>query len=389
MNILVVASKFPPEYSGPGVRIPRLYENICASIDLENLYIYCNSSEFSDTKSYTYKHCKVRRRVPFFNQKNKGRFGGLFTHLLENIYALRDFKFYENHKIDLVHIIGNSGATASALHWSARLGIPVLMELVNADAQPAQRFLIYKKITPHAPFKIVTISSALKDRCLTYGITDEVIWNRPNPVDIRSFCIDFDAKQSLRGKLTPFVEDDYILLSIAKFIPRKNHLFLLDVLSALPNKYKLILAGPVTKHGAFTDRDSLYVSEIKNKIHTLGLSKRVLLILDFVESPDYMKLSDLYVLPGVNEGLGTPMLEAICCGMPVVANTEPAFMEWIKDGENGYTIDLDVEKWCDAIYNSETFQQEQRRAEALKMRRACGSDYINSVYVSNIKDLIR
>ncbi len=62
-----------------------------------------------------------------------------------------------------------------------------------------------------------------------------------------------------------------------------------------------------------------------------------MIVENFVKAEKYIKISDVYAMPAYNEGLGTPLLESIACGVPIVANSnEPSFKEWINNGENGY-----------------------------------------------------
>ena len=63
-NILLVISKFPPEYSGPGVRIPRFYQWYQAKTDSIHLDILCNGKEQTKSETYSYQGWKVRRIVP-------------------------------------------------------------------------------------------------------------------------------------------------------------------------------------------------------------------------------------------------------------------------------------------------------------------------------------
>ena len=63
-----------------------------------------------------------------------------------------------------------------------------------------------------------------------------------------------------------------------------------------------------------------------------------------------MKLSDVYMMPHKNEGLGTPILESLACGIPVIANSnEACFQQWIEHGENGYLCKLNIKYWLNAI----------------------------------------
>lgn len=61
--------------------------------------------------------------------------------------------------------------------------------------------------------------------------------------------------------------------------------------------------------------------------------------------------SQLLVLPSYNEGLPIAILEAISCGMPVIATNVGDISSSVVDGENGYLIEPgDVKALANAIY---------------------------------------
>ncbi len=388
-KILIVASKFPPEYSGPGVRIPKLYDKISKEINISNIYVYCNSAEFSKNKNYLYKSYPVRRRVVAFVKSKTNRFSRTIHHLFETIQALWELKFYNNKNINMVHIIGHSGGTAAAIYWAKIHKIPVMMELVNADSVPLQRFLLVRMLKPFPPFVIVAISNTIKEKAIKLGIERKNIWCRPNPVDESAFFPDLENKNSYRESLGLFKAEDIVMLSIAKFIPRKNQIFLLDIVAQLPEKYKLILAGPIIQDGFLQGRDIFYIDEIKNKIKDLKLSDRVILITNYVDSAKYLKASDLYLLPGVKEGLGTPMLESIASSVPVIASAEPAFKEWITDGINGYICDFNIETWVNNIKKAMLISKKQKLEQAHDIIQKCGHTHINKNYIKWIKKITK
>ena len=66
---------------------------------------------------------------------------------------------------------------------------------------------------------------------------------RPNPINSKFYIVNRIEKLKLRNKLTNFSNDDIVMTHIATFIKQKNHIFLLDVLKKLPEKYKLYLGS--------------------------------------------------------------------------------------------------------------------------------------------------
>lgn len=353
MNILVVSSKYPPEYSGSGNRISLLYDRLRQKHKAISLSVICNSTEFSNSsKNYFFNNVNVSRvSSNIFERKS-----GLFFRLLKlvDIYLefFRTIRIISRKNIDLIHIIGTSVSTATAIYWANIKGIPLIIELVNTGATPNQNLPLLKyfyKPDLNSNTKIIVISNELKKNAEEF-VDSSLIWCRPNPIDEKRFSFQPSDKELHRNKYTSFEITDIVLTSIAKFMPLKNQLFLIDVLKELPDQYKLILCGPVVQSGVHLNRDQSYLKKIKKKIQDNKLNERVLLITDYVDSSKYMKLSDVYMMPHLHEGLGTPMLESLACGTPVIANTDvPCFQQWIEHGINGYLCELNVQHWLLAI----------------------------------------
>ncbi|MCK5373854.1 MAG: glycosyltransferase family 4 protein, partial [Alphaproteobacteria bacterium] len=394
-KILLVMSKFYPEYSGPSIRIPKLYDAISEEIGAGEINVLCNSIEFSDDKEYEYNGYKVRRIVSEYIRKKKFPFNllpaKLYNFVLYNTELIKSYIVLNKHykDADIVHIIGHSGATAAAIRWSTKNKIPAILEMVNSEALPYQRFLQFIKLKlPEKHSCIINFTNDAKKKCLNEGYADN-IWTRPNPIDNNIFNIDFDNKYIYRKNNTPFKDSDILICSIAKILPRKNQIFLVKLLKLLPIEYKLIIAGPLVTGGNLYCRDVDYLNKIKEIIKSSKLEDRVIINTTYVESSVYMKMSDVYAMPAIDEGFGTPMIEAIACGLPVIANSEEAaFREWIKKGINGYNVSLDnLEEWRNCIIKASRITKEQRINQSNIIIDKAGKKNIYNKYIKIINEL--
>jgi glycosyltransferase involved in cell wall biosynthesis len=59
------------------------------------------------------------------------------------------------------------------------------------------------------------------------------------------------------------------------------------------------------------------------------------------EKEDHYRLADAFVMPGRGEGFGIVYLEALACGIPVVASSADASQEAVRDGKLGRVVDPD------------------------------------------------
>ena len=125
------------------------------------------------------------------------------------------------------------------------------------------------------------------------------------------------------------------LLSVANLSAVKGVHYLLDALAALHSyPWTLELVGS-------TIRDVRYVSSIEDQIETLGLTGRVQ-IKGELRGP-YLRAAygraDVMVLASPREGFGIVCLEAMRCGLPVIASSDGAAPELIEHEEQGLLVD--------------------------------------------------
>lgn len=54
--------------------------------------------------------------------------------------------------------------------------------------------------------------------------------------------------------------------------------------------------------------------------------------------PEYFRMADVYVSSALSDGTSISLLEAMACGLPVVATNSHGNLEWVKPGENGWLV---------------------------------------------------
>ena len=286
----------------------------------------------------------------------------------------------------MIHTFGYSPATAAAIRWSRDHDIPLVIELVITGATPYQYLPGLKRFSPYDlahQSVIVAISRDLGDLCQGLGLNENV-WTRPNPVDTRKFEVSNNSDRlTARHKISTASENDTLVVYVAKYLNRKKHSFLLEVLAKLPARFKLVLAGP-----ALEDRDLVpglkadQIPMLKQRANALGIGDRVEITHGFIDMVEYLAAADVFCFPAQDEGMGTPLLEALSSGTPVVANAdEPSFGEWIIDGENGYLAPLNAEQWASAVQTAAEFGETQRKQISQSVKARISSDVIDKQYL--------
>jgi len=397
-DVLLASSKFYPEYSGSGFRADSLYRRLGAD---GTLYwqVLCGGVEHRSRGQFIYDGIQACRICFDFPYSPEGGALGLPTKIVTKLNAIIEFfaayRFISKTKPKLIHAFGKGPVVAAALYWSKLNNRPVILELCNRMSDPHVDVPIISRIyrpSLSSRVAIVAISRELKELCQKFGYRDNV-WHRPNPVRTSIGFIPSAGGRRIREKLGICDRSsDKVLVYLAKFMPQKNQRFLLDVLSALPEEYQLILAGPVAEKGINATRDQDYLRGIERQIDIRPeLTGRVEIWPRFVEADEIFSIGDLYLFPAWNEALGTPMLEALVAGLPVVANEgEPAFVEWLADCPTGALCPLEVEAWVSQITRLVDVSEGQRvevsnHIKSLASERVIDRDYsclIRSLLVS-------
>lgn len=95
--------------------------------------------------------------------------------------------------------------------------------------------------------------------------------------------------------------------------------------------------------GRATEAYQAFERGLREKVMAAGLEDRILFKPEVPvhEIADWYKVLDLFIAPQRWEGFGLTPLEAMACGVPVVATRVGAFEELIRDGETGALIPAD------------------------------------------------
>jgi glycosyltransferase involved in cell wall biosynthesis len=75
-----------------------------------------------------------------------------------------------------------------------------------------------------------------------------------------------------------------------------------------------------------------------NQVDRLGLNNHVRFTGTVADTTPYLQASDLYVQPSFTEGLPISMLEAMACGLPILATSVGGVPDLIRTGQNGIVI---------------------------------------------------
>ena len=161
-------------------------------------------------------------------------------------------------------------------------------------------------------------------------------------VELLPLAISAEERRRARGTLASPRQDERVLSFVASLTGEKGHASLLEAFSALRQqepRARLLIAGDGSLRG-----------QLEEQARQAGLGDAVIFA-GFVEDVRSIHAaSDLFVFPALNEGVGSALLSAMACGLPVVALSKGGVREIVEDGQNGLLVeDLEASSLASAV----------------------------------------
>jgi glycosyltransferase involved in cell wall biosynthesis len=227
-------------------------------------------------------------------------------------------------------------------------GIPIVWQLLDTRPPVALRRLMMPLVTRLADVVMSTGMEVARVHPGALGLGDRLVPYYP-PVDTGNFRPDARRRHAARMELG-VPEDAHLIGTVANLNPQKGHEYLVRaaaiVRSELPDVLVRIL-------GAHTPTHADYEVRIEAEARASGLSDGTQL--QFIDPgsriAELLPAFDVFLLTSVprSEGVPTTILEAMACGLPVVATNVGAVREVVEDDVTGYVVPpLDPEAIAEA-----------------------------------------
>lgn len=192
--------------------------------------------------------------------------------------------------------------------------------------------------------KVVSVSNDLANQVHKMGISPNKTMTLYNGVDEQIFAPSNKRKARLQLNIH---SDNKILLYVGNLKKVKGADLLADTIAILrsthSNIHLYIIGQGVLK------------SHIEKQLNVLNITSSVsfLGMLSQEQISSWMNAADLLVIPSRNEGVPNVMLEAMSCGLPVVATKVGGIPEIIRQGVTGTLCEAPISKLlAEALANS-------------------------------------
>ena len=243
---------------------------------------------------------------------------GLLAYLTASTKRLPLIYTYHTSITDYTHyikFIGNTGIIKYAASWFSKASTD-LGDQIIVPSPKFYRLLLNQKVKQ--PISII-----------------------PNGIDLSMFKV---AKNpgALRKRLG-LGADVPIMLTVGRMDPEKRLDFIVEafdlIADRVPNAH-LVFAGDggARKHV----EEKANSTRAKDRIHFLGMVNRA-------DLPDILHDANVFLSASTTEVHPISVIEAIASGLPFVAVQDEAFEGMLEEGQNGYTVPLDVKKYADVL----------------------------------------
>lgn len=331
MKILFCNYEYPPLGGGGGVINALIAQELAKTHQVTVL----TSQGLGLPSESVEKGVRVYRAPVFFRKHEAvANVGSMFAFMLSGIQMGR--KLIQNNQFDIIntHFVLPTGPVGHAL---ARYGrIPNVLSLHGGDLYDPSKALSPHR---HAFFRMI-VRKLLREANMVLGQSTNTLENMrtfytPEIEGVRiPLAIERPHLESVSRADYGFGEDETLLATVGRLVPRKGVDQLIDMMHTLRcegKKVRLLVIGSGPEEEAL--KAAAAAKQVSDAVHMMG----------FVEESEKLRLlhmADIYVSTSQHEGFGLVFLEGMACGLPVVCYNHGGQTDFLRDGQTGYLVEL-------------------------------------------------
>jgi glycosyltransferase involved in cell wall biosynthesis len=263
---------------------------------------------------------------------------GLINRAVANIKAIAFLsKYIKDHSIDLVYT--NTSTVICGGIAAKKNGVPSLFHIHEIPTGNKLYEFLSGKIINWYSSKVLTVSNSVKSHWLK-NINEHKIERVYNGIEYK--------KIDSIIKLEKY-HDDFVITSVARLIPYKGHIYLIDIADELIKKslkFKFLIVGDSLSSYAS------YEKSVKQKVKDLELENHIKFLGFRNDVSNILKQSDLFIHSAISpDPLPTVLFESLYENLPTVATNLGGAVEILDNGNNGLLIPYnDPKKAANLIY---------------------------------------
>ncbi len=334
MKICMVSHSFLPTIGGAELVVHNLSKHLTMSG--EDVYVFTHLKNDNTTFQSNYN-------IQYYPRTPKEIAQG-YT------FAIALFLLKRKYNFDLIHVhVAKIGYYATKI--KKLLKIPIVITTHGRDIQKYQEIGYGFRLDPKWNKRIeyalknadlvTAIGSSTNKEYLKIGIPKERIADIPNGVDFKRFNEPYQNIREILG----LSQDIKIVLAVGRYDLKKGYEYLIKAIPSILEKYEKVKFLLIGKR----------LSALKPLIQELSIESDVIIleqqafnkndasIIDLNKIPNDTLLSayksaDVFVSPSLIEGFALVIIEAMVCGLPIVATNVPGNEDAIVNQKNGFLV---------------------------------------------------
>lgn len=285
----------------------------------------CAKNDFDEDETCEIPYCD------YFHETNFAR----FPLKMQNIEAYHSMKkLMEKEKFDIVYCHTPVGAAVARLAAASerKKGTKVIYMAHGFHfyrGAPLANWLLYypaERFLSRFTDLLITINKEDYGRAKSFHMK-RLEYIPGVGINLNRFFVSSEIREKKRKELN-ILDDEFVLVSVGELSKRKNHRVVIEALHQLENrKIKYFICGC----GALEN-------ELKDLIKEYGLNDQIFLLGFRKDIPEIYNACDVFVFPSLQEGLPVAMMEAMACGLPVIASNIRGNSDLIDRKKGGYLI---------------------------------------------------
>ena len=263
----------------------------------------------------------------------------------EVLRTKRQKQYLDDSDCDLVHLhdvdsslmrlsastgLSSLGKLSDAMYNLSEIHKPILMtkHFLYSESLPKQYREIELQLLNQMD-GIICVSKKIENK-VREMVPDKNIWHIPNFVDTDKFKpLNPDKRKQARELMS--LENKLVGIFVGRITEGKGLDMLLNAWISIVNNHENAMLLIV---GGGPRLEEYKIMTIKNNI------QNNVMFVGFSETPEkYFQAADFFIQSSESEGLSISLLEAMACGLPVVATDVGGTSEVVSDGKNGWLVD--------------------------------------------------
>ena len=335
-SVLLIAGAYHPEISASGLQCQAVAAALRGRARFSVLVTAVNSTLAPDE---VIDDVPVSRVI--VDVRSRFSKAAASVHLVSRLAQMRS-------TLDVIHVHGLSQKNVPVALMARAIGKPIVLTLHTSGQDEPQVARAQGSLARWAfdsARLVLPVSPNLVRRCEEGGINASAVRLTPNGVDTNRFRpATSDERARLRCELQ-WPDRDPVIVFVGFFSRDKRPDLLFRAWSRLAAEgrlSKLVYIGATAS--TYFEIDRSMAAQIRAEAARLGRADDVLFVEATHAVDRYLRAADVFVLSSVREAHPVALLEAMSCGLPVIASRLPGSTDVIiENGVNGCLVEPDDE----------------------------------------------